>query len=118
MHIVLFCATRRGYLFLKRLTELLPQCELTVFSFKETPWEPPFLGDIRQLAVSCGARFIQARQVGSQIYDSFWESSAVHLMFAVNWRYLIPAKVYQRAQMGAFAFHDSLLPQYRGFSPT
>ncbi len=118
MHIVLFCATRRGYLFLKRLRELLPQSELTVFSFKETAWEPPFLDDIRRLALSSGARFIQARQVGSKTHDSFWDSSAVHLMFAVNWRYLIPPRIYQRAQAGAFVFHDSLLPHYRGFSPT
>src|SRR5690606_18388029 len=29
-----------------------------------------------------------------------------------------PSAIYERARLGAFVFHDSLLPAYRGFSPT
>lgn len=47
MRIVLLCATQRGYRFIQRVTELLPTCELVVFSFPEEPWEPRFLDDIR-----------------------------------------------------------------------
>jgi methionyl-tRNA formyltransferase len=47
-----------------------------------------------------------------------WANNPVDLMFAVSWRYIIPEKVYERARLGAYVFHDSLLPEYRGFSPT
>jgi methionyl-tRNA formyltransferase len=31
---------------------------------------------------------------------------------------MIPRNVYSRPRLGSFVFHDSLLPNYRGFSPT
>lgn len=52
MRIALLCATRRGYLVLERLIQLLADfSELIVFSFREEAWEPPFLEDIRALAI-------------------------------------------------------------------
>ena len=39
-------------------------------------------------------------------------------MFAVGWRYLLPVKINETALHGLIVFHDSLLPKYRGFSPT
>lgn len=50
MHLILLCATRRGYHFLQKVTELLPNAALTVFSFQEESWEPPFLQDIREFS--------------------------------------------------------------------
>jgi methionyl-tRNA formyltransferase len=118
MQIVLMCATRRGYLFLERLGQLLPEGICTVFSFRETPWEPPFMNDIRELTLSRGGQFIEATRVAGPELDQFWESTAVDILFAVSWRYMIPSRIYNRARLGAFVFHDSLLPEYRGFSPT
>jgi methionyl-tRNA formyltransferase len=118
MRIALFCATQRGYLFLQKLAQLLPQSDLIVFSFRETPWEPPFLDDIRKLALASGNQFFEVRQVGNQQWRQFWETMDIDLMFAVSWRYMIPSTVYRRPRLGMFVFHDSLLPKYRGFSPT
>src|SRR5207247_5205011 len=67
---------------------------------------------------ACGGQFHEARQVGSSRWQEFWEANPVDLMLAVSWRYLIPRSVYGRARLGTFVFHDSLLPEYRGFSPT
>ena len=111
-------ATHRGYLFLKRLHELAPGIELTVFSFREENSEPPFLDDIRALALDQGAQFFEARQVGKDRWLPFWRANSPDLIFAVSWRYLIPPAVYRMARFGAYVFHDSLLPKYRGFSPT
>lgn len=110
MRIVLCCATRRGLRFLERLHALAPAAELTVFSFREEPHEPPFLDAIAAACAERGARFAEARQVAP---DGDFD-----LLFAVSWRYLIPPAVYRRARLGAYVFHDSLLPAYRGFSPT
>jgi len=118
MRIALLCATRRGYLFLRRLIQCRPEAELAVFSFREEPWEPPFLDDIRALTEAHGGQFREAHQVGSQSLVSFWESTPLDLMLAASWRYLISPRIYRRPRRGTFVFHDSLLPEYRGFSPT
>jgi methionyl-tRNA formyltransferase len=116
--IALLCATHRGYLALKKLAEIEPNAQLIVLSFKEEPWEPPFFNDIRDLAENCHAQFLEAKQVGSPRFASFWDSLSIDLMMTVNWRYMIPPSIYRRARSGTFVFHDSLLPAYRGFSPT
>ncbi len=118
MRIGLLCATRRGYLFLKKLIELLPPNNLIVFSFREEPWEPLFFDDIRELTLAAGGKFFEARHVGSHHWNLFWETTAIDIMFVVSWRYMIPASVYNRPRLGTFVFHDSLLPEYRGFAPT
>ena len=118
MHIVILCATRRGYLFVQKLTEIAPVHRLTVFSFPEEPWEPKYLNDIRALTLAKGGNFLVAKSVGSQKWNNFWEDNPVDLMFAVSWRYMIPQRIYQKPRLGTYVFHDSLLPQYRGFSPT
>jgi methionyl-tRNA formyltransferase len=116
--IALLCATHRGYRFLQKLLALVPDAELFVFSFREEPWEPPFVDDIRTLAESHGHRFFTARNVGSPRWRSFWETTPLDLMLVVSWRYLIPPEVFRRPRQGTFVWHDSLLPAYRGFSPT
>ena len=118
MRIALLCATRRGYLLLKKLDELRPDSEWVVFSFREEAHEPPFLDDLRNLTLDRGGRFFEAKNVGSARWAPFWESTPTDLMFAVSWRYMIPPDVYRRPRQGAFVFHDSLLPAYQGFAPT
>jgi methionyl-tRNA formyltransferase len=118
MKILLLCATQRGLAVLKKLTELQPKCELTVCSFREEDCEPPFLDAIRECTLARHGSFFESRHFGSGLLNVFQEDSAVDLMLVVSWRYLIPAQVYKRARLGAFVFHDSLLPAYRGFAPT
>jgi methionyl-tRNA formyltransferase len=116
--IAVLCATRRGLLFLEELMKLSPESELTVFSFKEEPWEPPFLDAIKCLVESRQHRFIQAKIVGGDEHEKIWEKTEFDLMFVVGWRYLVPENVFKLPSRGTFVFHDSLLPEYRGFSPT
>lgn len=118
MKIVLFCATQRGYLVLKKLVDIAKDCEIVVFSFKEEPWEPKFFDLIRDYCLEHNARFLEAKKVGAENLSSFWENNQIDLMLVVSWRYMIPARIYQRGRLGTFVFHDSLLPKYRGFSPT
>ncbi len=117
MRIALLCATQRGQRFLQTLAALVPDAELVVFSFREEATEPPFLDAIRQTTLAHGGQFHEAKQVGAERGRELWETP-FDLLFAVSWRYLIPAAVYTRARLGAYVFHDSLLPAYRGFSPT
>jgi methionyl-tRNA formyltransferase len=118
MNIAVLCATRRGARFLQKLVELIPSCRLVVFSFKEKPWEPPFLDEIRAITLGVNGVFHQATQVAGARWQESWQATPIDLMFAVSWRYMIPPEVYRQPRHGCFVFHDSLLPKYRGFSPT
>lgn len=118
MHVVLLCATNRGFRVAEQLFAMGKGHEFTVISFRETAWEPPFLDDIRALTQANGHRFFEARNVAKQDLKDFWLQQPVDLMLMVNWRYIVPAEVYSRARRGGYVFHDSLLPKYRGFSPT
>ena len=118
MHIVVLCATNRGYRFAERLFEIGAGHAFTIFSFREDPWEPPFLDDIEALAHQHNANFYETRNVSHKKWDDFWQNTDVDLMFMVSWRYLVPSRIYEQAKIGAYVFHDSLLPKYRGFAPT
>ncbi|MCY4018846.1 MAG: methionyl-tRNA formyltransferase [Chloroflexi bacterium] len=118
MHIVLLCATNRGYRFAETLFDIGQGHRFTVFSFQETPWEPRYFAETNRLVLEHGHEFKEARYVGQAKWDGFWANGAVDLILMVSWRYLVPASVFQRARLGAYVFHDSLLPKYRGFAPT
>ncbi len=118
MHIVVLCATNRGYRFLERVLELGNEHKFTVFSFREDPWEPPFLDNIQELAEQHQATFYESRNVSHKKWNDFWQTNDIDLIFMVSWRYLVPPRIYNLAELGAYVFHDSLLPQYRGFAPT
>lgn len=115
---MLLCATRRGRLVLEKLAALRPDCEYLVVSFREEPWEPPFLEDIRALAESIGAQFLEARTPNDGKLPGPWRSRQDDLMLLTNWRYRLAPSFYARARLGAYVFHDAMLPKYRGFSPT
>ena len=118
MRIGVLCATNRGKVILDRFAELLSGHEFYVFSFKETPWEPPFLESIRETAKKIDARFFEAPRLSVSSLRNIWEQRLIDIMFLVNWRYKVPPSVYSTVPRGVFVFHDSLLPKYRGFSPT
>ena len=66
MKIALLCATERGLLVLEKLASIVPShTELLVVTFREEPWEPPFLDKIRLTAQTAGADFIEIKNVAS-----------------------------------------------------
>ena len=118
LRVAVLCATGRGIRFVERVAALAPDADLTVFSFPEDAHEPPFFDALQTLTETRGGRFFEARKVGASRWDGFWRDTPPDLLFMVSWRYLVPPAVTQRARLGAFVFHDSLLPAYRGFAPT
>jgi methionyl-tRNA formyltransferase len=119
VRIALACGGRRGLLFLQRLCQLAPDASLAVFSFREESFEPPFLDDIRSEVQARGHHFLETRKVAGKKAAQFWDQiGTVDLMLVVGWRYMIDRSAYERPRRGTFVIHDSLLPAYRGFSPT
>ncbi len=114
--ILLLCATERGTAFAQRLFELCPDAEFTVVSFSPTEWEPDYLPGLKKaVAARKGARLILTKRIE---LESLYADGAYDLLLAVSWRYLVRKEIWSRAALGAYVFHDSLLPKYRGFAPT
>jgi methionyl-tRNA formyltransferase len=101
--------------FLRQLAVCCPTAELTVVSFEPEPWEPDYLPELRSEAAKAGARLLLNKRVER---TSLPDEEPPDLLLAVSWRCLVPREVWSRARLGAYVFHDSLLPKYRGFSPT
>lgn len=110
--ITLLAATDRGLRVLQTLREAAPDADLTVSSFREETFEPPFFEQIRKTAESLGAGFVE--------WDALKQATQLDcdLLLAVSWRFLVPDELRSSARRGAFVFHDSLLPRNRGFAPT
>lgn len=113
--IALLGATRRALAVLEEIEREAPGGTRAVVSFREHGTEPRYFDDLRERAVGAGARFLESRRLenaGEELSDGSLDAA-----FLVNWRYRIPLDAL-RARRGVFVFHDSLLPAYRGFSPT
>lgn len=113
--IALLGATRRSLAVLDELETLAPGATRTIVSFPEQGAEPRYFEDLRDRAGARGACFLESKRLenaGEELADGSLDAA-----FLVNWRYRIPLEAL-RARRGVFVFHDSLLPAYRGFSPT
>lgn len=90
---------------------------LTVLSFPEHGREPRYFDALRDRASSLGAPFHETRRGDEPHVAPLWKEP-FDAALLVHWRYLLPAERLSSAVHGAFVIHDSLLPRYRGFSPT
>lgn len=118
MNIFVLCVTHRGELFLNRLFQLCPSDDFYVFTFRETSHEPKYFDKIKTLATSHSARFFETTNVAHKKFDKLWASVKPDIIFVVSWRYMIPMEIANKAEIACIVFHDSLLPFYKGFSPT
>jgi len=95
----------------------MPEANLIVISFVETPWEPKYLNNIKSETKAFNGRFYLWDDI-REMPEAYWSELAIDIIFVVSWRYMIPSTIYNKAKIGSYLFHDSLLPEYRGFSPT
>lgn len=92
-----------------------PYLTYFICTFPEAGEEPPFVEPLARAAQEIGCGFEVIRRVERSSPLAHFNAQ---LCLFVNWRYLVPRSFYAPITNGAFVFHDSLLPKYRGFSPT
>lgn len=117
MKIAVFCATQRGLLFLQELYSILESSEFIVCSFREDPFEPEYFQDIKSFSVDHNMDFFEIKGSGVKTLRKVFEQQ-ISLVFVVHWRFKLPTALFQHVTLGTIVLHDSLLPRYRGFSPT
>jgi methionyl-tRNA formyltransferase len=112
------CMTPRGIAVTRKVMALRPEVELTVVSAREEGGEPSFFEALRAVTQEHGGHFHEGRNLATLVRKGGFDPSDLDLLLLVNWRSLVPASLYRLPRQGTFVFHDSLLPAYRGFSPT
>lgn len=119
MNVVLMCSAERGVRCAETLINKLgSNDQLAIFTFEETPWEPPYVCKLASLSTAHNLDFFVTSKVHEIQHLNYLKSFKPDLILLVGWRYLVPSHVYNLPSVGTFVFHDSLLPEYRGFSPT
>ncbi len=108
-HVVLLCATNRGLRCLQKIRKILPDARLTVFSFREDPWEPPYLESIKCFCDRYNCEFIECKKLDTEPSVEDWKDSPPDLMLAISWRYMVPRDIFRLPVRGSFVFHDSFL---------
>lgn len=117
-NLLIACTAKRGLRVAEWLHTQLPTTQLAIATFREEAHEPPYFEQLSEAALSRNAMFFETRDLGNAEMQSYWSGREVDLVLLVGWRHLVPMEIAKRARLGTFAFHDSLLPAYRGFSPT
>lgn len=116
--IALFLATKKGYISLEKLISLgLYDNIKLVFTFREVGVDKSYDVDIVNLSVANNIPVFywdKSKHLLMEYFKDFSITSA----FAIGWRYLIPLDINNILETNLIVFHDSLLPKYRGFSPT
>ncbi|MDQ6893180.1 MAG: methionyl-tRNA formyltransferase [Acidobacteriota bacterium] len=114
---ILLAATPRALAVLDAIHRIRPDLRLTILSFPEHGAEPRYFEVLRARAGALKAPFHESRRGDEPAVAPIWREP-FDAALLVHWRYLIPAGRLSGATQGAFVIHDSLLPLYRGFSPT
>jgi len=105
MGITLYAMTAKGVAAFDALCAVSPALVSTVVSARDPGTRD---GSYEKLAAACGARGVRFADRA----DAATVAPDRHAL-AVGWRWLIPS----RPPTTLIAFHDSLLPRYRGFNP-
>ena len=115
---VLFLASEKGYRVLLGLCTNGFQNEIAcVISFKELNVEKSWHEDIKSVCDKNNIQFYMWVDIKDSLKDLLKKYNATNCI-AISWRYMLPTELNKLLMDPIIVLHDSLLPKYRGFSPT
>lgn len=105
----------KGYISLKRLLQM--DCSIVnVFIMQEEAHEEEKFSD--KISALCQIHRIPYVIKKTVKYDlGIIKDSKPDVIFVIGWRSIIPYEIISLPSLGTIAFHESLLPRYRGFAP-
>lgn len=118
MRILFIGGTKRGYLTLKSLLENSFNV-VGIISLKQDEHEKErFEKHIQEIAKKFRVPLYETKWLKNQNYAQLIEKEIKpDVALVIGCRILIKKEIYTIPQLGTLAVHDSLLPNYRGFSP-
>lgn len=116
--LLLFLASEKGYTALVRLISgRYRQSIGAVVTFRETGvakcWKQSIENECNLYRIPC----YNWREIRESLEYIIKENEITGAV-AISWRYILPLSINEYLEDPLIVFHDSLLPQYRGFAPT
>src|SRR5258706_15341753 len=119
MHgIGLFLGTERGYHVLSELLKTNKKLAFLLILVQEKHEYADFTDQIIALCKENKIFYSTTKDIKSNNYLEFLTAHPCSSLFVISWRFLIPQSCFSIPKRGIFILHDSLLPKYRGYSPT
>lgn len=115
--ILLFAATEKGYVSLKRLIERRKESVGCVTTFHQKDVVRDWANDIENLCRENEILFFWWNDIKDEIHKVI-QKNHITGAIAISWKYYIPLKINEGLEDDLVVFHDSMLPKYRGFAPT
>jgi len=117
MNILLFLATEKGEKYLEKFIEYDKQKIKGVFSFEEKNVVENYYNNIKELSQNNEINFYEWFKNKNNLEKIVIDNEITHIII-IGWRYIINEKINEYLDEKMIVYHDSLLPKYRGFSPT
>ena len=114
--IMLLAAGEKGKRVLEHLSRQYKEHIGLVISFHETGVQKDWFEEIASFCKAEALPFLPWSSAKERLSALIPEYGITGIL-CVSWRYLIPTELNQQLQDNIVIFHDSLLPQYRGFAP-
>lgn len=116
--IILFIASEKGYTAFSAVVMQNYAHKIgAVVTFKETDVAKSWDNDIREECIHSKIPFYFWADVKNNMFAVMQEHDCKYAV-TISWKYLLPVEINKYLKYPPIVFHDSLLPKYRGFSPT
>lgn len=114
---LLFLATEKGYKVLETVYKYNKSIIGIVSTFKEVNVKDSFSDRIKGFCIKNNLTFIHWNDLKNSLFNDIIKYQ-ITCAIAIGWRYIIPLEINNYLKTDLIIFHDSLLPRFRGFSPT
>lgn len=116
--IILFIASEKGYTAFSAVVMQNYAHKIgAVVTFKETDVAKSWDNDIREECIHSKIPFYFWADIKNNMFAVMQEHDCKYAV-TISWKYLLPVEINKYLKYPPIVFHDSLLPKYRGFSPT
>ena len=116
--IILFIASEKGYTAFSAVVMQDYAHKIgAVVTFKETDVAKSWDNDIREECIHSKIPFYFWADIKNNMFAVMQEHDCKYAV-TISWKYLLPVEINKYLKYPPIVFHDSLLPKYRGFSPT
>lgn len=115
--ILFLCATKRGYEIIKYVNENYRDLIGCISTFEDIDVREKWNMEIIKYCKGNNISFIDYEELKNNFIKCITPKKITNII-AIGWKYLLPLHIVEYLKSEIIIFHDSLLPKYRGFSPT
>jgi len=115
--ILFLCSTKRGYEIIKHVNENYRNLIGCVSTFEDVDVREKWNMEITKYCKRNNIFLIDYEVLKNDFIKYITQKELTNII-AIGWKYLLPLHIIEYLKSEIIIFHDSLLPKYRGFSPT